>query len=179
MKWHWKTYVSAAALFFTACGENKSAGEPVADEKMIRLDEKKSYEGKRVSFEGYFKVPDNDIWSGRGSNEETISLSDKPCTDKQDANSIVAFSIHLSSLSNNALEVPSSFNESNVFIRTNDGERLRCRDKIKVSGTVEYVKNMNPIELMDVQMDKKGNVTSKTVKSHAYNLKDIRIDKAD
>lgn len=168
----------SVSLLLTAC-VNLTTGELLKDDKVIKTDEKQSYEGKRVSFEGYFEVPSSDIWDGRGVTEQTISIIDKPCTNKTDASSVTSVSLPLNSLYKNAMDIPAHFNEGNVFIITNNREKLRCRDKIKVSGTVEYVKNWKPVELVDVKMDEKGNVTRTPYKSYAYNLKDVRIDKAN
>lgn len=166
-------------LLLSACGGNFSQGELLEDDKVITRDQKQSYEGKRVSFQGYFEVPDSDIWEGRGVTEQTITIINKPCTDKEDAESVTSVSLPLNSLYKNAMDIPTSFHEGNVYIITNDKERLRCRDKIKVSGTVEYAKNWKPVELVDVKMDKKGNVTRTPYNSYSYSLKDVRIDKAN
>lgn len=168
-----------ATLLFTACGNNLTEGELLPDDTKIKRDEKQFFEGKRVAFEGYFEVPGSDIWDTRGVTQQTIHISNKPCTDKTDANSIASIELPMNSLYKNAIDIPTSFNEGNVFIITNAREKLRCRDKIKVSGTVEYAKNWKPIELVDVKMDKKGNVTRTPYKSYAYSLKEVRIDKVN
>jgi hypothetical protein len=157
-------------LILTGCSNVKESELTLADDSFAS---DKSYDGKRVSFVGYFTVPDNDIWETRGAEFITLQLSSKPCGMGDEAEHLLDFRLEESSIGKNKIFIPSTFDESNVVIITNDKQRLKCNQKIGLSGTIQFLQNMPPVKLRKV--DPKTLQATEYAK-YAYDLLDVRID---